>query len=486
MEPEHVHGGSLKVAHSALLSPRPSALVALKEKRKKKDRKKKKLKICAHLSLNPVKEIFLLKSEKISEFAALFKLKRKAETNLIRKAITKRYNHINHKVQQQLREFDEGILEKLAEDVCQAETLSTMWKLFNKYKRNEEQTPEPDSPLVCPDGQYTLNDKEKLDEFSRHMHTVHQTPDNPIFDVNYKQEVDKEIGEMTVDNSDMTSVNSIHIKDFRELLCSTKSKSAPGEDKITYAVLKCCSDKTIGKICDICNVCLRDNVFPRQWKSAKVRKLPKPGKDHSKAVSYRPISLLSCLGKLYEKHIYKHLMKELQAKHYFKDVQAGYSKGRSAQEHLFRLAQGIMNSFKTRDCTIGLFLDVKAAFDAVWLNGLKLKIRNIGLSKQLENILYSFLDERVLRIFIDGMWSESVELEAGTPQGSCLSPILYLIFVNDATDNLNQDLICPSQFADDIGIWSSGSSVQETMKVIQDGVLAIENWCKRWFVALNP
>ena len=266
----------------------------------------------------------------------------------------------------------------------------------------------------------------------------------------------------------------------------TKTKSAAGEDGVTYTVLKCCSDKTIGKICDVFNKCLSENVFPCQWKSAKVRMLPKPGKDHCKAVSYRPISLLSCLGKIYEKHVYKHLMKELTAKNYFKDVQAGYSKGRSAQEHLFRLTQGITNSFKKRDCTIGLFLDVKAAFDAVWINGLKLKIKNIGLSKQLENLLFSFLDERVLRIFIDGMWSETVELKAGTPQGSCLSPILYLIFVNDATDSLNQDLISPSQFADDIGIWSSGSSVQETMNTIQEGVLAIESWCKKWFVALNP
>ena len=167
-------------------------------------------------------------------------------------------------------------------------------------------------------------------------------------------------------------------------------------------------------------------------------------------------------------------MKELTAKNYFKDVQAGYSKGRSAQEHLFRLTQGIMNSFKKRDCTIGLFLVVQAAFDAVWINGLKLKIKNIGLSKQLENLLFSFLDERVLRIFIDGMWSETVELKAGTPQGSCLSPILYLIFVNDATDTLNQDLISPSQFADDIGIWSSGSSVQETMNTIQEGVESLQ------------
>ena len=147
--------------------------------------------------------------------------------------------------------------------------------------------------------------------------------------------------------------------------------------------------------------------------------MPKPGKYHSKAVSYRPISLLSCLGKIYEKHIYNHLMKELTAKKFFRDVQAGYSKGRSPQEHLFRLTH---EQLKKRDGTIGLFLDVKAALDAVWKNGLKLKIKNIGLTKQLENLLLSFLDDRLLRVFIDGLWSEKVDLRAGTPQGSVLSP----------------------------------------------------------------
>ena len=179
-------------------------------------------------------------------------------------------------------------------------------------------------------------------------------------------------------------------------------------------------------------------------------------------------------------------MKELSEKKFFRDVQAGYSKGRSPQEHLFRLSQSITNNFKKRYCTIGLFLDVKAAFDAVWKNGLKLKIRNIGLTKQMENILFSFLDDRSMRVFIGGMWSETVHLNAGTPQGSCLSPILYLILMNDATDNLDRDMISPSQYADDIGIWSSGSSVQETMRIIQDGVNALEKWCKKWFVALNP
>ena len=113
---------------------------------------------------------------------------------------------------------------------------------------------------------------------------------------------------------------------------------------------------------------------------------------------------------------------------------------------------------------------MKAAFDAVWKNGVKKKIQEIGLSKQLENLLFSFLDERTLRIFIDGVWSEVVSLDAGTPQGSCLSPIIYNIFVNSFTEGLNKMLIEASQFADDVGIWASGTSVIETMKKLQKGL----------------
>ena len=90
-----------------------------------------------------------------------------------------------------------------------------MWKLFNKHKRNEEQAAEPVSPLICPNGQYTMNDEEKLAEFARHMHSVHQTPDDQRFDVDFKQEVDKTIREMDVSKSDIASVDPLQVKDFR-------------------------------------------------------------------------------------------------------------------------------------------------------------------------------------------------------------------------------------------------------------------------------
>ena len=179
-------------------------------------------------------------------------------------------------------------------------------------------------------------------------------------------------------------------------------------------------------------------------------------------------------------------MIELQEKGFLNRHQAGFTKKRSTQEHLFRLSQNILNGFKKRECTLALFLDVKAAFDSVWKCGLKHKINKIGLSKQLENLLHSFLDNRTLNVCVNGIWSETVELRAGTPQGACLSPILYLIFVNDITLSLDLSLVSASQYADDLGMWTSDSSVRGAQERIQQELSKLEQWCRKWHVSLHP
>ena len=251
-------------------------------------------------------------------------------------------------------------------------------------------------------------------------------------------------------------------------------------------MLKLCSDGCIQILCNLFNQCLEANVFPEAWKTASVRMLVKPGKNKNEACSYRPISLLSCLGKIFERYLYVYLVKELTDKKFFNEIQAGFTKGRSQQEHIFRLSQQVSNGMKERKCSVGLFLDVSAAFDSVWKCGLKYKIKRIGLPKQMENLLFSFLDSRILRVNVNGTWSEVVSLDAGTPQGACLSPILYLIYVNDASDEVNLGQLAMSQFADDIGLWASGSLVSEARIKVQNAVKSLERWCTKWQVTLNP
>ena len=396
--------------------------------------------------------------------------RKKALSELSKKMITKQYNRYNHLVQQQIRDYDELQLEKIADGICNADNSNRMWRIFNTYKNRYKDIEEPEAPLLLPDGNYTANNKEKCDEFARYLTSVHQTPDSAYFDRQFKQKIDEEIHRHKVVIEDSDAIGKIDVKKMRNLLDETKKKSAAGEDSISYDILKLCSDQTLLIICQLFNQCTSQNVFPNAWKKAKVRMLPKPGRDKYQSCNHRPISLLSCMGKIYERWIYSNLMLELKELDFLSHNQAGFLKGRSAQEHSFRLAQDVSNGFKKRHCTLALLVDVKAAFDAVWLAGLKHTISKMGLSTQMKNILFSFLSNRTLKVFIDEIWSDEVRLGAGTPQGSCLSPILYCIFVNSLAEIFDIEKLTPSQFADDVGVWTTTSDIASAANHMKEGV----------------
>ena len=231
----------------------------------------------------------------------LLNSRKKASSEIAKRIITRQYNRLNHKVQRQMREFEDSKAEKLASDICNCQHGTQMWKLYNKYKNNNKPMEEPEPPLINPDGLFTSNDKEKSDEFARHLRSVHQTPDNPNFDNNYKAEIDDYISNLSFAKAEVNEIRKICVPQFRSLLQVTKSNSAPGEDQITYDVLKLCSDECIQVLCNLFNQCLEANVFPEAWKTASVKMLVKPGKNKNEACSYRPISLLSCLGNISER-----------------------------------------------------------------------------------------------------------------------------------------------------------------------------------------
>ena len=126
---------------------------------------------------------------------------------------------------------------------------------------------------------------------------------------------------------------------------------------------------------------------------------------------------------------------------------------------------------------------MQKAFDAVWINGLRLK--KIGLPIQLQNILFSFLTSRHLKVNVGGMDSKQIQLMAGIPQGSCLSPVLYLLFVNDLTNLVDQSKIAAGQYADDVGLYSTDRSLESAKTNVQSALDSVLHWCKKWQVIMN-
>ena len=137
----------------------------------------------------------------------------------------------------------------------------------------------------------------------------------------------------------------------------------------------------------------------------------------------------------------------------FTKQQNGFRKNRSTNDNLFKLFETIKLSFCKGHTTTGIFLDVEKAFDQVWYDGLLFKLTSMGLKRKLIRWISSFLYQRKLIISINNQLSDPIIPIHGVPQGSPLSPILFILYVSGIPQPLDAQLNL-YHFADDIAIWA--------------------------------
>ena len=189
--------------------------------------------------------------------------------------------------------------------------------------------------------------------------------------------------------------------------------------------------------------------------------------------------------KPFERVIEKRLRKLLEDNGFFSKYQSGFRKSKSTNDHLFRLSHTIMESFIRGEHVIVAFLDVEKAFDNVWHNGLRYKIYQLGLPSKLCRWLSYFLVGRVIQVKIEGFLSPKVFPKAGVLQGSNLSQLLFLIYVNDMP-NPSHHLTDKSQFADDANQWAVSKNIDSAVEYLQIDLDKLARWYAKWRIKLNP
>ena len=228
-----------------------------------------------------------------------------------------------------------------------------------------------------------------------------------------------------------------------------KSSSAPGLNGIRYGVLYQANDKVYEALAKICDACMATGYYPKLWKKAEGIMIPKLGKDGENSGNYRPISLLSCIGKLFENTLAGRIRNFLEKEKIFNKWQNGFRNKRIAMEHVFRLVNETQLGFTKK---WKKFIDVEKAFDSVWHDGLRYKLMNgLSLPRKMARLISSFLSDRTIKVNCCNNCSEEVTLNTGTPQGSVLSPLLFIIYVDDIPE-MSSLKVRLSKFADDIWI----------------------------------
>ena len=131
--------------------------------------------------------------------------------------------------------------------------------------------------------------------------------------------------------------------------------------------------------------------------------------------------------------------------------QSGFKPGDSCINQLLSITHEIYKSFDDGLEVRSVFLDISKAFDKVWHEGVIFKLKQNGISGDLLNILTDFLSNRKQRVVLNGQVSTWTSVNAGVPQRSILGPLLFLIYINDLSDNLSSNV---KLFADDTSLFS--------------------------------
>ena len=197
----------------------------------------------------------------------------------------------------------------------------------------------------------------------------------------------------------------------------------------------------------------------------------KKGKPADQPKSYRPISLLSCIGKLGERLINKRLYWWLESSQLISQHQAGFRAKSRTEDQLFRLTQKVIDGFHREQQTTAIFIDLQQAYDRIWKTGLLLKMQNMGIKGNLYFWIKSFLTDRLIQTKYNSALSSKAVQEEGLPQGSTLSCTLFLIFLNDITNVLKSE---KALFADDLVIWHTDTSTITSRRQISLQVSGVQ------------
>ncbi|KID81346.1 reverse transcriptase [Metarhizium guizhouense ARSEF 977] len=265
--------------------------------------------------------------------------------------------------------------------------------------------------------------------------------------------------------------------------------TSPGSDHITVKLLRAAwpaAWPAVGNLVrELYEVCLTLGHHPKDFKEAEVVMITKPGKrDLTSPRAWRPMSLLSWLGKGLERLVARRLT--WAAVHYavLHRQQAGALPKRSAVDLVATLVHDIEVAFSQRKVATLVTMDIQGAFDTVMRNRLILRLRQQGWLLPLMKWAASFMSNRAARVRYQDITTENAPLLCGLPQGSPASPILFLL----CTEPIYKLGFQLGRFgyADDTAILGTGRTLRETAKLATADVRELISWGAANGITFDP
>ena len=227
---------------------------------------------------------------------------------------------------------------------------------------------------------------------------------------------------------------------------------------------------------------IESHSLPSEWRLSIIIPKFKKGSP-SDPSNYRPIALTCCCCKILETIIASDILKFLSEHNLLTPEQHGFLKRHSTSTNLLESFNDWTLTLSNHNSVVIAYLDFKSAFDCISHTKLIHKLSSYGIKDNLLLWIRAFLSNRSQIVRVNTSLSRTIcSVSSGIPQGSCLGPLLFNLFINDVTDHLSP-LIKAKLFADDLKIYTELSHCNQNILQLQLNL--IQNWSQAWQIQIS-
>ena len=377
-------------------------------------------------------------------------------------------NNVTHKKFKAKKDYYQRILQYSKGDIKQT------WKTINKItKRGKNKSNIPTE--IEHDGLKINDPREVLNHLNTHFATVGNTFSSKKVDYS---KISSYLNKTITNSFAWHDVSYIEIL---ELLSNIKKKKSCGWDDISIPLIIQLKEPLSYILSVLINESFYQGIYPKSLKLAKVIPLHKGGnkKDPS---NYRPISILTNFNKIFEKILYSRLYDFFEKNGVIYEGQFGFRKGHSTSMAASVFVEHVMNAWDQQKATCAIMLDLSKAFDTIDRGIVLHKLYNCGIRGNMRSLLSSYLENRTQFVSGTGLQSDTTNTEVGVPQGSVLSPLLFLIHLNDFERATNFKII---NFADDSLLYKSFDSTDNIEHILNKELINVDSWLTNNHLKIN-
>ncbi len=284
------------------------------------------------------------------------------------------------------------------------------------------------------------------------------------------------------DTFDSFNIQQLSVTEVAKLLRDTDSRSSSSHDGIPGHLLKRFANSLAVSICNIFNASITQSSFPDCWKKSNICAVWKSKGSKSDPSNYRPISIIPILGRLLEKAVSHQLTLHCEAFEFIPQEQFGFRKKSNCESALLSATDKWIEQIDSGKLVGALLIDISKAFDSVPHQLLLTDLAELHCSFNTICWFRSYLSDRQQRVIKQDLTTPWKDVTRGVPQGSCLSPLLFNIFVRDLPACSNSNTW---QFADDVTQSEAGDTIDSVLTNLSNTFQLTKKFCADRHLLIN-